>query len=117
VLAFPLQGGVAYLPDLSVTGSSEAILQGQKPPFRLMARAVSAADGSRAVHIRPAISEAFVVRCVAGAPPLFLSSWFAHSMSDNKATANNAYSYRAGIGARTQGHRCLSRPQTLRASP
>jgi hypothetical protein len=27
-----------------------------------MARAVSAADGSRAVHIRPAISEAFVVR-------------------------------------------------------
>ena len=58
----PLQGGVAYLPDLSVTGSSEAILQGQKPPFRLMARAVSAADGSRAVHIRPAISEAFVVR-------------------------------------------------------
>lgn len=52
---------MAYLPDLSVTGSSEAILQGQKPPFRLMARAVHAADGTRATHIRPAISESFVV--------------------------------------------------------
>jgi hypothetical protein len=68
-----LQGGVAYLPDLSVTGSSEAILQGQKPPFRLMARAVSAADGSRAVHIRPAISEAFVVRRPEGLLPFLLS--------------------------------------------
>lgn len=61
LMSHVLQGGVAYLPDLSVTGSSEAILQGQKPPFRLMARAVSAVDGSHAAHIRPAISEAFVV--------------------------------------------------------
>ena len=49
------------LPELSVTGSSEAILQGQKPPFRLLARAIVAADGIRATHIRPAVSEPFVV--------------------------------------------------------
>lgn len=54
------------LPDISITGSSEAILQGQKPPFRLLARAVSTQDGSRVAHIRPAVSEPFVVRFLLG---------------------------------------------------
>jgi len=53
--------GRVPLPDISITGSSEAILQGQKPPFRLLARAVSTQDGSRVAHIRPAVSEPFVV--------------------------------------------------------
>ena len=42
-------------------GSSEALLSGQKPPFRLFIRAICA-NGSRATHIRFAVSEAFVVR-------------------------------------------------------
>jgi hypothetical protein len=36
----PLIAGTALLPDLSITGSSEAILSGQKPPFALAARLV-----------------------------------------------------------------------------
>ncbi|KAK9825131.1 hypothetical protein WJX81_002021 [Elliptochloris bilobata] len=55
-----LARGQAYLPDLSVTGSSEALLSGVKPPFRLLVRAINP-DGSPAVHIRFAVSEAFVV--------------------------------------------------------
>ena len=41
-------------------GSSEALLSGQKPPFRLFVCATHS-DGSRANHIRFAVSEAFVV--------------------------------------------------------
>lgn len=59
---FRMQDGRVLLPDVSITGSSEAILQGQKPPFRLLARAVSTQDGSRASYIRPAVSVPFVVR-------------------------------------------------------
>ena len=74
----PLIRGSAVLPDLAVTGSSEAILQGQKPPFVLLVRALPAAtagagelgegsaggpaaatgDGS----IPPTVSDGFVVR-------------------------------------------------------
>lgn len=46
--------------NVPVAGSSEALLSGQKPPFRLFVRAVRS-DGSRATHIRFAVSEAFVV--------------------------------------------------------
>ncbi|KAK9817517.1 hypothetical protein WJX74_004575 [Apatococcus lobatus] len=53
--------GQAHLPDLTVTGSSEAILSGQKPPFRLLVRAIRSQDGTRVSHIRFAVSEAFVV--------------------------------------------------------
>lgn len=42
-------------------GSSEALLSGVKPPFRLLVRAINP-DGSPAMHIRFAVSEAFVVR-------------------------------------------------------
>ncbi|KAK9790768.1 hypothetical protein WJX73_001816 [Symbiochloris irregularis] len=56
----PINRAQAYLPDLVVTGSSEALLSGQKPPFRLFVRAVHM-DGTRASHIRFAVSEAFVV--------------------------------------------------------
>ena len=55
----PLTRGCATLPDVHVSDSSEALLSGRKPPFRLLARAV-ATDGSR-VAIRHAVSEGFVV--------------------------------------------------------
>ena len=51
---------MAQLPDLHVSDSSEAMLSGRKPPFRLLVRAV-ATDG-RKVNIRHAVSEGFVVR-------------------------------------------------------
>jgi len=54
------QRGVAQLPDLHVSDSSEAMLSGRKPPFRLLVRAV-ATDG-RTVNIRHAVSEGFVAR-------------------------------------------------------
>ena len=43
-----------------MTDSSEAILSGRKPPFRLLVRAV-ATDG-RPINVRHAVSEGFVVR-------------------------------------------------------
>jgi hypothetical protein len=51
---------MAQLPDLHVSDSSEAMLSGRKPPFRLLVRAV-ASDG-RKVNIRHAVSEGYVVR-------------------------------------------------------
>lgn len=42
-------------------GSSEAILSGQKPPFRLLVRAMSKDTGARLSNIRFAVSEPFVV--------------------------------------------------------
>jgi hypothetical protein len=42
-------------------GSSIALLTGQKPPFRLLARAIRATTGERVPHIKPAVSDAFVV--------------------------------------------------------
>ena len=54
-----VQRGMAQLPDLHVSDSSEAMLSGRKPPFRLLVRAV-ASDG-RKVNIRHAVSEGFVV--------------------------------------------------------
>ncbi len=50
---------MAQLPDLHVSDSSEAMLSGRKPPFRLLVRAV-ASDG-RKVNIRHAVSEGYVV--------------------------------------------------------
>ena len=65
------QRGSALLPDLHVSDSSEAILSGRKPPFRLLVRAV-ASDG-RIIRVRHAVSEGFVVRpprCLAQLPAL-----------------------------------------------
>ena len=42
-------------------GSSEALLAGQKPPFRLLVRAMSRDSGARLSNIRFAVSEPFVV--------------------------------------------------------
>ena len=47
--------------QVHVAGSSIAMLQGQRPPFCLLARAISAYDGHRLVSIKPAVSDAFVV--------------------------------------------------------
>lgn len=56
----PITKGIAVLPDVHVSDSSEALLSGRKPPFRLLARAVTGA-GSPASNIRSAVSEGFVV--------------------------------------------------------
>ena len=48
--------------NMPSAGSSEALLSGQKPPFRLLVRAVSSADGKKASNIRFVVSDAFVVR-------------------------------------------------------
>lgn len=53
---------MAQLPDLHVTDSSEAMLSGRKPPFRLLVKCVHS-DGRR-LNIRHAVSEGFVVRTV-----------------------------------------------------
>mmetsp|Transcript_10080 Transcript_10080/g.30159 ORF Transcript_10080/g.30159 Transcript_10080/m.30159 type:complete len:698 (+) Transcript_10080:368-2461(+) len=54
-----LTRGMAQLPDLTVSDSSEAMLSGRKPPFRLLVRAVH--DEGRRLSIRHAVSEGFVV--------------------------------------------------------
>ncbi|CAD7699229.1 unnamed protein product [Ostreobium quekettii] len=55
-----LQGGAALLPDINVTYSSEALLSGRRPPFRLMVKISS--PGSLPGHmVLPAVSEGFVV--------------------------------------------------------
>lgn len=54
-----LSRGMAQLPDLHVSDSSEALLSGRKPPFRLLVRAVNSEGGS--VTIRHAVSEGYVV--------------------------------------------------------
>ena len=58
-----LTGGAAPLPDLHVTDSSEALLSGRKPPFRLLVRAVAGVGGAKGAPppARHAVSEGFVV--------------------------------------------------------
>ncbi len=45
----------------SIVGSSIALLSGQKPPFRLLVRAIRGAGGGAAATIRPAVSDDFIV--------------------------------------------------------
>lgn len=54
-----LQRGMAALPELHVSDSSEAMLSGRKPPFRLLVQAVH--RKGRKLNIRHAVSEGFVV--------------------------------------------------------
>lgn len=54
-----LSKGAAVLPDLHVSDSSEALLSGRKPPFRLLVRAVGPGGGR--VPVRHCVSEGFVV--------------------------------------------------------
>lgn len=56
----PVQHGQAMLPDLKVTDSSEALLQGRAPPFRLLVRAMRR-GGQPIPDIRYTLSEPFVV--------------------------------------------------------
>lgn len=58
-VAVQLSHGQAALPDLHVSDSSEAMLSGRKPPFRLLARAL--APPGAPYSIRHAVSEGFVV--------------------------------------------------------
>ena len=50
------------LPGLLVMGSSEALLSGQRPPFRLLVRARLVGEGVLVQHIQHAVSDNFVVR-------------------------------------------------------
>lgn len=54
--------------QVHVAGSSIAMLQGQRPPFRLLVRATSVRDGRRLDSIKPAVSDAFVVGLVSVCP-------------------------------------------------
>ena len=55
-----LQNNVAEL-QVHVAGSSIAMLQGQRPPFRLLVRATGVRDVRRVEYVKPAVSDAFVV--------------------------------------------------------
>ena len=61
-----LQRGMAALPELHVSDSSEAMLSGRKPPFRLLVQAVH--RKGRKLNIRHAVSEGFVVSYSADEP-------------------------------------------------
>jgi hypothetical protein len=56
----PMIAGQAMLPDLKVTDSSEALLTGRAPPFRLLARVVQR-GGLPFPGVAPVLSEPFVV--------------------------------------------------------
>ncbi|GAX78271.1 hypothetical protein CEUSTIGMA_g5713.t1 [Chlamydomonas eustigma] len=56
----PMSRGRVNLPEMHVSDSSEAILSGRKPPFRLLVRALLPIDRPQ-LQIRHAISEGFVV--------------------------------------------------------
>lgn len=47
--------------SVNILGSSIAMLTGQKPPFRLLVRAIRSDSGARALHVHHAVSDAFVV--------------------------------------------------------
>jgi hypothetical protein len=52
-----LRGAEAALSNVRVTASSEAMLQGQRPQFALLVRALDGATGKRMASIPPLISE------------------------------------------------------------
>ena len=58
--------GQALLPDVKITDSSEALLQGRAPPFRLAVRAVHR-SGEHFEGVAFALSDPFVVRVAGGA--------------------------------------------------
>lgn len=57
----PFRGAEVLLSGLMVTGSSEAILTGQRPQFVLLARAIDASSGTAIPYVPPLFSEGFVV--------------------------------------------------------
>eukprot|EP00878_Enallax_costatus_P046922 GHUV01057243.1.p1 GENE.GHUV01057243.1~~GHUV01057243.1.p1 ORF type:complete len:229 (+),score=74.69 GHUV01057243.1:560-1246(+) len=59
VLAASMQDGSVELPAITFTESSEALLSGRKPPFRLVARAKQTQESN--LQIKHAVSEPFVV--------------------------------------------------------
>lgn len=46
---------------MNIIGSSIAMLSGQKPPFRLLVRAIDSESGLRIDRVQWAVSDAFVV--------------------------------------------------------
>ncbi|GAB4816111.1 hypothetical protein N2152v2_003157 [Parachlorella kessleri] len=59
-IVIPMIHGQAILPDLKITDSSEALLTGRAPPFRLVVRGVRR-TGEAIPGMVPALSEPFVV--------------------------------------------------------
>ena len=64
-----VQNNMAEL-QVHVAGSSIAMLQGQRPPFRLLVRVATARHSRRLDFIKPAVSDAFVVRITAFQTPV-----------------------------------------------
>ena len=62
-------------------GSSEALLSGQKPPFRLLIRAMNTSDNSRATNIAFRVSDAFVVSFAS----IWPNAWIERSGQINNA--------------------------------
>eukprot|EP00803_Ostreobium_quekettii_P006247 evm.model.scf_131.5 EVM.evm.TU.scf_131.5 scf_131:33256-39556(-) len=60
-IVLALQGGRAVLPEIIVTQSSEALLSGRRPPFRLAAKVANGQDSISSKQVAPAISPGFVV--------------------------------------------------------
>ena len=60
-VTIPVENGTATLPDLQITDSSEALLPGRKPPFRIFVEAVMDPSVRDLYRIHPAISEPIVV--------------------------------------------------------
>lgn len=56
-LSLPLKGSEVVLSDLRITASSEALLQGQRPQFAILIRAVDSRTGRRVESIPPLLSE------------------------------------------------------------
>jgi len=60
-VTIPVDNGIATLPDLQITDSSEALLPGRKPPFRIFVEAVMDPSVKDSYRIHPAVSEPIVV--------------------------------------------------------
>eukprot|EP00210_Caulerpa_lentillifera_P002739 g2618.t1 len=61
VVSLPVKSAEASLCDLTVQCSSEALLSGRRPPFRLLARLSSSSDPSVSALVSPALSTSFIV--------------------------------------------------------
>ena len=108
----PLTRGRAVLPGLTFTDSSEALLSGRAPPFRLLVRAVGW-DGKPLPGIRHCLSDPFVVSKGAGGGAGRASNprqGLLHISSCLRAPLQNTYSPPTPRTTHTHTHTCPPRP-------